>query len=34
MIPFVMIVRDVSTYRLLKMTLAQGNDPVEAFFFD
>ena len=34
MIPFEMVVRDVFTYGSLKMTLAQGNDPVEALFFD
>jgi hypothetical protein len=34
MIPFEMIVHDVFTYCAPKIALAQGNDPVEAFFFD
>ena len=34
MIPFEMVVRDVFMYRSPEMMLAQGNDPVEAFFFD
>jgi hypothetical protein len=34
MIPFVMVVRHKLVHRAPKMTLAQRNDPVEAFFLD
>ncbi len=34
MIPFAMVVRHKLVHRAPKMTLAQRNDPIEAFFFD